>query len=516
MKRWLSLYLLIILFFSMNVLAAPKGWFSIKENGTIGDGKIMDTRAIQKAIDAAAQAGGGTVYFPSGVYLSGTIVLKSSVTLHLDSGAVLLGSKNLQDYPVMKPQIRSYTDNYTERSLIYAENVHDTAITGRGIIDGQGEAFKQKEYMVRPYTVRMVSCENVLISGVKMQNSAMWMQHYLACSNLTIQGITVNNLVTYNNDGLDIDSCRDVRVSDCSIISDDDAVCLKSTTLTPCSNVTITNCVISSHCSAIKMGTESNGGFKNIAISNCSVFSSKQAAEINGVKRGLAGIALEIVDGGVMDGVTISNISMEGITTPIFVRLGNRARPFTANSPKADTGILRNVLIQNITGTGASKIGCSIVGLPERPIENITLKNIQLSFEGGGTIEDAARAVPSKAADYPECTMFGTLPGYGFFCRNVNGLTIDGMRLTYEKSDNRPAAIFDEVNELTLNLFRAKPASGNVPLTVFNQVSNARILNSAADAGTGIFLFVQSGSEDIFMSGNDLRNAKTAIKSISK
>lgn len=517
MKKRTGFLFMIVVFLSVNGFAAGKGGFlSVRDNGAIGDGKIMDTRAIQKTIDAVAQGGGGTVYFPSGRYLTGTIVLKDAVTLNLDAGATLLGSKLLQDYPVMKPQIRSYTDNYADRSLIYAENVRDIAITGQGTIDGQGDAYKQKEYMVRPFTIRFVGCENVSVTDVKMQNSAMWMQHYLACTNLVIRGITVNNFVAYNNDGIDIDSCRDVRISDCSIFSDDDGICLKSTTLSPCVNVAITNCVIGSHCNAIKMGTESNGGFKNIAISNCVVRSPQTFNLIGGVKRGLAGIALEVVDGGVMDGVTISNISMEGITSPIFIRLGNRARPYTVNSPKSDIGILRNVLIQDIVGTGASKTGCAITGVAERFIEKVTLKNIQLSFEGGGTLEEASRPVAAKPADYPECTMFGALPSYGFFCRNINGLTIDGLRLSYDKIENRPALICDEVNDLTLNLVKSKPASTNVPVNVFNQVNGGRFMNSIAEQGTGIFLFIQSGSEDVYMNGNDLRNAKTAMKSVTK
>jgi polygalacturonase len=172
-----------------------------------GDGVRPNTKPIQAAIDACAKAGGGTVYFPAGTYLSGTIVLKSHVTLHLDSGAALLGSKNLEDYPAHIPALRSYTDTYTDKSLVYAEDVENIAITGHGVIDGQGAAF-HGPYKVRPYLMRFVSCRNVSVDGVTIKDSPMWVQHYLACDDVTIRGITVHSRVNGNNDGIDIDGCR--------------------------------------------------------------------------------------------------------------------------------------------------------------------------------------------------------------------------------------------------------------------------------------------------------------------
>ena len=349
-----------------------RGIFSVTDYGALGDGKNKDTAAIQKAIDAANNASGGT----------GTIYLKSRVTLHIDFGATLLGSTDGDDYPANPCGFRSYTDQYVRQALLWGENLHDVAIIGRGTIDGQGAAFKDLPWLKRPYAIRLITCRNVLVEGLTLRNSAMWMQHYLACDFVTIRGINVYNHCNGNNDMIDIDCCRDVIVSDCFGDTDDDALTLKSTADRPCENIAITNCILSSHCNAIKMGTESNGGFKNIAITNCVIRPSNVREAYAGTPNGLAGIALEIVDGGVLDGVTISNLSIDGTTAPIFVRLGNRARPFKKNMPKPAMGALRNVVISNIVATGASKTGCSITGLPGHPVRNVTLSNIKLSSAG--------------------------------------------------------------------------------------------------------------------------------------
>ncbi|RLB13008.1 MAG: glycoside hydrolase, partial [Deltaproteobacteria bacterium] len=344
--------------------------FNVRDYGAAGDGETKDTEAIQRAIDAAHQAGGGRVYFPAGRYLSGTIFLKSLVTLDLEAGATLLGSTDTADFPKIVPKFRSYTDNYVSQSLIYAEDRHDIAITGKGTIDGQGQAFQWKKYGNRPYVIRFVSCKHVLVEGIKMRNSPMWMQHYLGCEFVTVRGIHVYNHSTYNNDMIDIDCCRNVLISDCYGNSDDDAMTLKSTADRPTENVTITNCVLGSGCNAIKMGTESNGGFKNISITNCVIDSWYGKKGFYALPKGISGIALEIVDGGTMENITISNISIKNVHVPLFLRLGNRARPFKKGMEKPGMGAFRNVVINNIVAAGVEKIGCSITGLPGYPIRN--------------------------------------------------------------------------------------------------------------------------------------------------
>jgi len=293
---------------------------------------------------------------------------------------------------------------------------------------------------VRPYIIRFIQCRNVTVKDVTIRNSPMWVQHYLACDDVHISGITVRSVVNANNDGINIDSCHRVIISDCNIRSGDDAIVLKSTSARPCRNVAVSNCVLSSRCNALKMGTESNGGFENIVITGCSIYDTR-----------LAGVALEIVDGGVMDRVVVSNITMNKIGAPIFLRLGNRARPFKKDMTKPGIGIMRNIMISNIEATGANATGCAISGLPEAKIENVTLSNLRLSFAGGGTKEDAGRAVPEKPEAYPEYSMFGRLPAYGLYFRHVKGLKLLNVQLQLAKSDQRHGLILKDVEDALID-----------------------------------------------------------------
>lgn len=432
--------------------------FSVQAYGAEGDGNTLDTAAIQSAIDACASAGGGTVYFPAGTYLSGTITFKSHVALYLEAGAMLLGSTSLDDYPVTIPEYRSYTDNYTERSLIYAENVENISILGRGTIDGQGAAFKERRtqenpYKMRPYMIRVIQSRDVTVRDITIRNSPMWVQHYLACEDVLIDGITVNSNVAGNNDGIDIDSCRRVRIANCNIYSGDDAIVLKATSDRPCQDVTITNCNLSSHCNAFKLGTESNGGFQNIALSNSSIFDTR-----------LAGIALEMVDGGTLERVSINNIVIQNVGAAIFMRLGNRARPYLSKGPggsrgtwerepdleRPGIGSFRKVIISNVQAIGVDNVGCSITGLAEHPVEDITLENIRIRFAGGVAADLPKRDVPELEEAYPEYKMFGTLPAYGFYVRHADDVRFENVDLEYEKRDERPAFVFDDVKNLTL------------------------------------------------------------------
>jgi polygalacturonase len=417
--------------------------YDVRDYGAKADGKTFCTAAIQKAIDECSKAGGGTVYLPPGVFLSGTIFFKTGVTLKLAAGCTLLGSADLKDYPVTVPALRSYTDNYPDKSLIYGENVERIAITGEGTIDGQGASF-EGPYKVRPYMIRFIECRNVTVKDVTIKNSPMWVQHYLACDDVRIAGITVRSNVNHNNDGIDIDSCRRVTISDCNIDSGDDAIVLKSTTAKLCADVAVSNCVLSTRCNALKMGTESNGGFQNIVITGCVIYDTR-----------LAGIALEIVDGGVMDRVVVSNITMNKVGAPIFLRLGNRARPFKEDMKAPGMGAMRNITISNIEATGANPTGCAISGLPEAAIENLTLSNVRLSFEGSGTQADAARAIPEMPTDYPEYRMFGKLSAYGFYCRHVKGLKLLNVQLQSAKPDQRHALVLEDVEDAIVDCLDA-------------------------------------------------------------
>jgi len=516
----LSLCIVFRLVGPMSVEAAAdpkssKGLLDVRDCGAVGDGATLDTKAIQKAIDDCAQQGGGRVCLRGGTFLSGTLNLKSRVTLDIESGAVLLGSKNLQDYPVQASAYRSYTDNYTDKSLIYAEKADGIAIVGRGVIDGQGASFKGP-YKVRPYLIRIIECRNVTVRDVTIQNSPMWVQHYMACENVTIDGITVHSNVNANNDGIDIDSCDKVRISNCEINSGDDAIVLKSTSDRPCRNVTVTNCVLSSRCNALKCGTESNGGFEDITISNCTIHDTN-----------LAGIALELVDGGRFDQVCVSNVTMRNVGGGIFVRLGNRARPFRAKGPggaqgtftleegmeRPAMGSMRNLILSNVQATGVGSVGCSITGLPGSPVENVTLENVRIAFAGGGTRKNAERPIAENAENYPEFKMFGTLPAYGFYCRHVQNLTFHNVALEFEKPDQRPALVFDDVKDLGLLDFDAKSTSATKAAIWLQQVQGALIHGCRPRATATTFVRVDGDrSSGISVMDNDLSRVKTVLE----
>ena len=440
-RVWISVGAVCIL--AAGSAIAAEELYDVRDYGAKPGGKTLCTTSIQKAIDACSQSGGGTVYLPPGTFLSGTIYFKTGVTLRLAAGCTLLGSTDLKNYPPTVQSFRSYTDNYTDKSLIYGENVERIAITGEGTIDGQGASF-EGPYKVRPYMIRFIQCRNVAVKDVTIKDSPMWVQHFLACDDVRISGITVRSLVNHNNDGIDIDSCRRVVISDCNINSGDDAIVLKSTSARVCRDVAVSNCVLSSRCNALKMGTESNGGFENIVITGCSIYETR-----------LAGIALEIVDGGTMDRVVVSNITMNKVGAPVFLRLGNRARPFKNDMETPGIGIMRNITISNIEATGANPTGCAISGLPEAKIENLTLSNVRLSFEGGGTKADADREIPEKPADYPEYSMFGRLSAYGLYCRHVKDLKLFNVQLQLEKADQRHAVVFEDVENALIDCLDA-------------------------------------------------------------
>jgi hypothetical protein len=485
--------------------------YNVRFFGAAGDGKNLDTRAIQAAIDACTEAGGGNVILAGGKFLSGTIVLKSNVNLHIVSGSVLLGVKDLNQYPPMVAEFRSYTDNYTDKSLIYAEKQNNISITGRGTIDGQGAYFKGP-YKVRPYMIRIIECQNVTVRDVTILNSPMWVQHYLACENVLIDGITVNSLVNGNNDGIDIDCCQKVRISNCNILSGDDAIVLKSTADRPCRYITVTNCVLSSYCNAFKCGTESNGGFQDITISNCVMYDTH-----------LSGIALELVDGGVFDRVNVSNITMNNVKSAIFIRLGNRARPFLSDGPGGSQGDftpkenaknpgmgkMKNIIISNVQATGVGPVGCAIAGLPSRPIENVTLENIRITSQGGGKEEHIYRDIPEQEKNYPEFSMFGILPAYGFYCRHVKNISFENLDLNYEQPEKRPAMVFDDVQEIQISDLNAQ-VENEMPMVLWlNNVKDALIHANRPGKIEGLFLQIDGkNTERISLMNNDFSRVK--------
>ncbi len=425
--------------------------YLVTDFGAVGDGQTLNTSFIQKAIDQCAEAGGGRVVIGVGSFLTGTIVMRDHVELHVSRGAVLLGSTHIIDYPEMVTPYRFLRDEWVRQSLIFGANLENISITGGGLIDGQGAAFEVKtklkpdRYKNRPFLIRFTECTNVTVREITLQNSAMWMQHYLACDRVLIDGIRVYNHCNQNNDMIDIDGCRDVVITNCTGDTDDDGITLKSTSPRACENITISNCVISSHCNAIKLGTESTGGFRNITITDCVIKPSEKKEVIYGLREGISGISLEVVDGGHMDGVFISDVTMNGPEVPLFIRLGNRARPYREGLDKPSPGSLENISIQNIVAKNVGKTGCSVTGIEGFPVRDVSIHNVTLELPGGVGEEGSDREVPELEDQYPEATMFGLLPASILYMRHVEQINLSGLNISFREPDERYHLVADDV-----------------------------------------------------------------------
>ncbi|MBR6194129.1 MAG: SDR family NAD(P)-dependent oxidoreductase [Prevotella sp.] len=463
--RRLSLTLAVLL----SLTAGAKDYV-ITDFGAVSDTTVLSTEAIQRAVERCSEAGGGRVVVPAGMYKTGTLVLRSHVNLYLEQGATLYGSTRLEDYRPMKTDYVSLRTQTATVQLVYADGVEDVTISGYGAIDGRGRAFKKQtwndEGITRPHLLRFVQSRDIRIEDVTLRNSGCWMQHYLACDRLQIRGIKVINRNNYNNDALDLDGCHDVVVTGMIADSDDDAITLKSTSPRLCENIRISDCVVSSHCNGVKLGTETNGGFRNISISGIVIKpSSDQSTQFFGApsKIGTSAISLEIVDGGTMENVSLSDFTVEGTESPIFIRLANRGRGYklrggdgtlsgTGNDdtiteliPIDHVGTMRGLYLSRISVRNAGPVGCSITGLPGHSVEDVTLTDITIHHKGGVTQADLPKIDEAlkdeKEREYPEATMWGTLPAKGFYVRHARHVSFQNVEVTTDEPDARPAFV---------------------------------------------------------------------------
>ena len=451
MKR---LFFLLSTFLTFMVVPSEAADYNILNYGAQSDTTKLSTAAIQQAIDDCSKAGGGRVVVPAGIYKIGTIILKSDVHLYLEQGATLYGSTDLKDYLPMKSDYVSLRTHTTTIQLIYADKMKNVVISGFGTIDGRGRAFKKlswnDEGITRPHLLRFIQSEDIIVKDITLKNSGCWMQHYLACNRLRIDGIKVFNRNNYNNDALDIDGCHDVIVKGMMADSDDDGITLKSTSPRLCENVRISDCVVSSHCNAVKLGTETNGGFRNINISGIVVKPSEdQKEKFFGQWIGSSAISLEIVDGGVLENVNVTDFTVEGTESPIFIRLGNRGRGYLSGGANMETivpidhvGRIDGVHLDNIQIRNAGSMGCSITGLPDYPVRHVSLSNISLHHKGGVKTEQLTEIYDSIADEkekaYPEATMWGNLPAKGFFVRHARNVQFSNIKVETEQPDARP------------------------------------------------------------------------------
>jgi hypothetical protein len=464
---------------------------SVREFGAKGDGTAKDTAAIQSAIDAAFRQGGGTVVLPAGRYLSGTIHLKSNVTLHLDNGAVLLASPDNADFdPYETLDFVSVSDKettYFHYALVAAEGIDHIAIEGQGIIDGN------RTRRGGPKTVAIKLCQHVTIRGITVRNSPNYSISLWGTDYVDIDGVTILNGYA---DGIDPDSCRYVRIANCYIDSHDDAICPKASPSMgmakrrPVEHLAVTNCILRTDCSHFKFGTESSGDLRHVTVSNCTM-APREAG-----RRPHNAIALESVDGANIDGVAISNIEISGAETPVFIRLGNRGRGLTPPAP----GTVQNISIQNVVARDCS-IASSVTGLPGHPVRRVRLDGFTLGMEGGER-ERRGLEVPEAEAAYPEGHMFGPLPAFALYGRHVEGLTLTNLQARWEIDDIRPAMVFDDVKDLVLDSFQAETLAESAPAVWLNNVFGALLRGSRTAAQT--FLYVSGpASGKIRLTGND-------------
>lgn len=465
--------------------AARAGNYTITDFGAKPDTSFLSTAAINQAIAACYKAGGGKVIIPAGNFKSGTIILKNNVVLYLESGATLFASTNPNDFPrQQQPVYRSQKDPGGWYALIYAADVVHTGICGTGIIDGQGALQRPRKEALqgdldgRPRNILLISCKDVIITGITMRNAGIWNQHYLNCEDVMVDRIRVFNHSNRNNDGIDIDGCRRFILSNSIIDSDDDGIVMKSTGLAACEDIVINNCIVSSFTNAIKCGTESTGGFKNIAISNCTVKPSiSQLPSVFGFSRnGITGISLEIVDGGIMDGVSVNNIVISGTDCPIYVRLGNRARPYKAGEPAPPVGQMRNISLANITAYNTGNYSSSITGVPGGLINDISLNNIRLVNTGGlQKVDFIAHAglVKEDEKGYPEPTVWKNLPSYGLFIRHIGQLSLSNCSFGSTHPEIRKLIIGVDIKRLTIqNLTVDGNDEPKITLTQVTKFSN--------------------------------------------
>lgn len=443
------LFLLVVFLLTNGVVAQT---FNVKNYGATGKGKSIDSKAIQKAIDACSKAGGGKVIVPAGIYLSATIVLKENVTLHLEKDALILGTTDYKAYDNLDP----FTEGLgvdVGWALLVAIDAKNIALEGEGTIDGQGSALKERQiktdsrpegqrWGLRPFLLRVVRCENVTVKDVTLKFAGAWTSHYFQSRNITIDNVTIHSVGVAHNDGINIDGCQHVRISNCDIVSGDDALCFKTTSSKMgCSDIVITNMKLKSNQAGIKMGTESMAPFENIKISNCHIYDTR-----NG------GIKLFSVDGAHLRNIEISDITMDEVRTPMMFRLGARLSVFRKHEDTKQTvGTFENVTIRNVKAVAADNAqltppsGILITGIPGHYITNLTLENIHIRLLGTGTEEDAKHKVPEAIDQYPEVKTFGPkIPAYGVWARHVRGLKLKNVTFELKNEDKRPEIICED------------------------------------------------------------------------
>jgi polygalacturonase len=484
--------------------------YNVRHFGAVGDGKHLDSPAINRAIEKASAHGGGTVLLPAGTYLCGSIHLTNNINLVIDTGATILGApQSLKAYDaeedVTGPAYQDGGHTYFHNSLIWGENLTNVFITGHGTINGGGLVYfdgienrmdgavdmERNDTASGPTnhwpqhlgnkSIALRLCRNVVIRDITIYHGGHFAIIVTGCNNTTIDNVTIDT----DRDGMDIDCCKNTTVSNCRVNSPrDDGICPKSSYALGypfiTENLTIVNCEVSgfkegtlidgtmvptrSGTGRIKFGTESSCGYRNCAVENCTFDDCR-------------GFALEEVDGATLEDITVNNLTMRNVIDyAIYITTGKRDRtPHLTTSSHA-----RNILISNVIADGVGMMsGIQIMGMPDAPVEGVRLDNIRLISNGGGTAEEAAHMPKELATTYPEPSRFGVLPSYGVFARHVKDLELANISTSFETNDLRPAMICSDVNGLQIDNFRPQVADGVTPAK-FDGITGLEIRNSPA------------------------------------
>jgi len=479
---------------------AASSRFEVTDYGVRADGKTNDAAAIQKAIDACARQGGGIVYVPPGNYLSGTIVLKSNVTLQLDPAATIWGSRQMSDF--------------NPHHLIYAKGAENIAIEGGGTINGNGEAFWYPDFRPReprpsPY-IELEECRNVRIRDVRIRNTPGWAIHPLNCDGVWIRGISiVSPMQGPNTDGIDPDSSRNVFISDSYIETGDDCIVLKTTGRTglparACENIAVTNCVLVSDDTALKLGTESFGDFRHISFSGCVIRGTR------------VGLGIYAKDGGTFEAVTFSGITMETYPThpdkieyPIFIDVEKR-------KPDSKPSLVRDISFNNLI---IHTRGRALVGsMPDNPLQNLSFRNVFMRVAGFVPVEGVKKTRGSanvlaagRETDYAE------VPA-AFIFANVRGLELQDVRVVWDSTEAPPerhAIYAAHVDGMHIAGFMGRQAvpRGKLAAIGLDSVRNVFVTGSKAAEGTGVFLGTREMSrEQVVLEGNSLANARALLE----
>ncbi|MFT3934855.1 MAG: glycosyl hydrolase family 28 protein [Chitinophagaceae bacterium] len=483
----------------------------ITKYGAVPDGRTINTKFIQKAIDDVSASGGGKVIVPAGNFMTGTLLLKSNVNLHVNLGGVLLGSHSTADY----------AKGNWHTSLIVGVDQQHVSITGEGIIDGQGQElmldvfkklrsgetksdsewlYKRPGEAGRAKVVYFQNCTDVKVSDITLKNASNWVQDYRQCDGVIINHITVQSTAYWNNDGLDVTDSKNVRITHCFINSSDDGICLKSENPKfGCDNFYIDSNIVRSSANGFKMGTANYGGFRNITVRNLLVYDTYRSA-----------IALEAVDGGTMQNIDIRNVEGKNTGNAIFIRVGHRNK--TGDVSTSNNIYIANVKVQTpllkpdqgypIEGPpdhlkpGIDKmprrpgsfhiyghpflpynlVPSSITGVPGHPVKGITLENIELIYGGRAQKEianiplTAVTSVDENEAGYPDFSMFGEIPAWGLYMRHAEGIKLINVKMRYEEEDFRPAIVTDDVKGIDMKDVQVAAAK-EMPVILFNNTS---------------------------------------------